>query len=77
MRRATMRNNVFEIIETSGRDTDKVLGYLQLSGAEPIYLPVECKQVLDADGDAGWMGVNTFRDHVGRTLSDLRLRRIS
>jgi len=68
-----MNGQTFELVETGG----SVVGYLQLCGAEPLYLPVELKQVLDADGHAGWMGLETFRGHLGRTLEKLRLRRIA
>ncbi len=72
-----MRSELFEIIETSGPRAGDVVGYLQLCGAEPIYLPVKLKQVLDAGGNAGWMGLEAFRGHLDRTLEDLRVRRIS
>ena len=68
-----MNGQTFELVETSGT----VVGYLQLCGAEPIYLPVALRQVLDAGGHAGWMGLEAFRSYLGRTLEHLRLRRIA
>jgi len=68
-----MTGRTFEIIETSGRAAGQVVGFLRLDGAEPIYLPVECRAGLD-NPCAGWMGLEVFRAWLGRTLTDLKVR---
>jgi len=69
-----MTGRTFEIIETSGPDAGQVVGFLRFDGAEPIYLPVEYRSVLDYRELANWMDLEAFRSWLGRTLTDLKVR---
>ena len=57
----------YEIFETSGPDTGRLIGYLRLSGCEPCYQP---------SGRHDWMDLEHWRNWTGRTLTDLRIERI-
>jgi len=67
-----MKTPIFEVIAPNGPNDLNVLGYMRLAGAEPLYLPYECRAALH--GTIGWMTHQTFRAHLGIPLVELALR---
>jgi len=67
-----MTGRTFEII-----DVGQVVGFMRFDGAEPIYLPVEYRDVLDYRELANWMDLEAFRSWLGRTLTDLKVREMT